>query len=106
MPASRSLQAPTPIARWKLTKALFDDAVMVTETFVINDETDEGLRRAFGWSPEGYWFHVSMTVAEEPEFWHAYLDWRSRNLTGAHEFISAPIGRKPPTRILTTPSYR
>ena len=72
MSASRSLQASTPFARWKQTQVLFDDAVTVTETFVINDETDAGLRRAFGWSPEGYWFHVSMTVAEEPEFWQSY----------------------------------
>jgi hypothetical protein len=106
MPAFRSLQPPTPIARWKQTKALFDDAVTVTETFVINDDADVGLRRAFGWSPEGYWFHVSMTVAEEPEFWQAYLDWRSRNLTGAHEFISAPIGKKPPVRVRDTPLSR
>lgn len=103
---SRALQTPTSFARWKQTRALFDDTVTVTETFVINDQADTGLRRAFGWSPDGYWFHVSMTIAEEPEFWHAYLAWRGRNLTGAHEFISAPIGRRPPARLRNTPASR
>lgn len=106
MPPSRALQAPTPFGRWKQTKALFDDSVTVTETFVINDQADTGNRCAFGWSPDGYWFHVSMTIAEEPEFWHAYLAWRGRNLTGAHEFISAPIGRRPPARLRHTPDCR
>src|SRR5258706_4071502 len=105
MPPSRSLQPPTPFVRWQQTKTLFDDTVAVTETFVIND-ADTGSRCAFGWSPDGYWFHVSMTVTEEPEFWYAYLAWRSRNLTGAHEFISAPIAKRPPARIRNAPSCR
>jgi hypothetical protein len=106
MPVSRALQPPTPFGRWKQTKVLFDDTVTVTETFVINDQADAGIRCAFGWSPDGYWFHVSMTIAEEPEFWHAYLAWRSRNVTGAHEFISAPVGKRPPDRSRNAPLCR
>lgn len=88
MPASLKIDTPTEFAQWAQTKTLFDDGTTTTATHVTNGNAP-GSRLAYGKSPEGFWFFISMTPAEEPAFWQAHRDWISRNQAGHHASIVA-----------------
>jgi hypothetical protein len=92
MAASR-INKPTPFAHWIQTKSLFDDGVTATVIHV-TDGHEEGVRHAYGRSPEGWCFYIAMTHAEEPVFWQTYLAWVKRNPTGNHRI--GLVARQPP----------
>jgi hypothetical protein len=94
MPASFKIDTPTAFAQWAQTKALFDDGTAMTETYV-TDGHELGVRLAYGRSPEGFWFYISMTPAEEPEFWQAYQEWFKRNQVGNRHITSVIVDAPP-----------
>jgi len=83
MPSSQKIETPTEFGEWVQTKTLFDDGTPVTETSMTNG-SEAGVRLASGKSPDGWYFYISMTTAEEPIFWQVYQEWLSRNLGGRH----------------------
>lgn len=92
MAASR-IDKPTLFAHWTKTKLLFDEGATATVIYV-TDGHEEGVRHAYGRSPEGWCFYIAMTPAEEPVFWQAYLAWVKRNHTGNHQI--GLVARQPP----------
>jgi len=90
MPASPKIDTPTEFAQWAQTKMLFDDGTLLTETHV-TDGYQPGVRLAYGKSPDGFWFFISMTPAEEPIFWEAYRAWRNRNQTDHRHTVTLNI---------------
>ena len=83
MPSSQKIETPTEFGEWVLTRTLFDDGTLVTETSMTNG-SEADVRLASGRSPDGWYFYISMTTAEEPIFWQAYQEWLSRNPGGKH----------------------
>jgi hypothetical protein len=102
MPALRSISKPTEFAKWRQTSELFDDQLHVTETRVV-DGPAPGIRHAYGRCRNGFWFFISMTAAEELEFWNIYLAWRTRHKSGIHQFIAVSSGKPPNCGTPNTP---